>query len=434
MTVGLTNADRNSLREAAIRLLSENDAGIYTKPSNGQYPHQWNWDSAVTAIGLAHIDVPRALSELSSLLSAQWDNGMVPHIVFHDPSRPYFPDASFWKTTGHHQQGLPTSGITQPPVVASALRKIAEQHDVDGFIRQWFPALVKSHRWFHETRAIDDTALATTLHPWESGTDDSLRWREVMERIPTENIPEFKRVDRNLVDSAQRPSDLDYDRFIHLVDLQRQQNWDQRQALETSPFCVQDIVTNSILLRADADLIWLGKKVGVQSKELEELYRRSLGAFRDRFWNEQRELFFDYDVRTQSSIAVNTAMTFLPLWAGVASETEAKALVVGHLRNPHEYWVEQGSGFLVTTGARNEAAWSPIRYWRGPVWVLMNWFIHGGLTRYGYTDLADRVRDDTLQLLHLSGFGEYYNPMTGEGCGARSFSWSAALTLDLLAS
>ena len=40
------------VNEARV-LLKQNDAGSFTKPSNGQYPHQWNWDSAAIAIGLA---------------------------------------------------------------------------------------------------------------------------------------------------------------------------------------------------------------------------------------------------------------------------------------------------------------------------------------------------------------------------------------------
>jgi hypothetical protein len=30
------------------------------------------------------------------------------------------------------------------------------------------------------------------------------------------------------------------------------------------------------------------------------------------------------------------------------------------------------------------------------------------------------------------GVWEYYNPLTGEGLGSPAFSWTAALTLDLL--
>jgi len=44
-------------------------------------------------------------------------------------------------------------------------------------------------------------------------------------------------------------------------------------------------------------------------------------------------------------------------------------------------------------------------------------------------DIVDR----SLELLDREGFREYFDPLTGEGLGARSFSWSAALALDWLA-
>jgi glycogen debranching enzyme len=432
---GLDASDVSRLTGEATTLLRRNDAGCFTKPSNGQYPHQWNWDSALIAIGLGHSDPRRALEEIASLLRGQWANGMVPHIVFHEPGGRYFPGADFWQTEEHCVGGLATSGITQPPVLAVALRRIVEQcgfsADVKEFVQTWYPALVASHRWFHVTRCIDDTALTTTLHPWESGTDDSPRWLGVLSRISPIDLPEFQRVDLELVEAAERPSDLDYERYVYLVDLSRRANWDQETLLRTSPFCVQDVLTNSILLRADEDLVWLGEQIGADTTEIDGYRATAMTAFAARFWNEEMGLFLDYDVRQQSSIRVNTAMTFLPLWAGVATSEQATALL-GHLRDPNEYWFEPGEGFLVSTTAQTEPEWSANKYWRGPIWVLMNWFLHGGLVRYGEHELADRVGHDTVQVIEKGGYGEYFNPFNADPCGAQDFSWSAALLLDLL--
>jgi glycogen debranching enzyme len=66
------------------------------------------------------------------------------------------------------------------------------------------------------------------------------------------------------------------------------------------------------------------------------------------------------------------------------------------------------------------------------VWVIMNWFILEGLQRYGYDELAEVIRRDTLRLVEMSGFREYYDARDGSGCGSTEFSWSAALTLELL--
>jgi glycogen debranching enzyme len=63
----------------------------------------------------------------------------------------------------------------------------------------------------------------------------------------------------------------------------------------------------------------------------------------------------------------------------------------------------------------------------------MNWMIIDGLKRYGFKDHAAALRESTLELITKSGFFEYYDPVSGEPAGAKQFSWTAALTIDLLA-
>src|SRR5512141_1685078 len=96
--------------------LRENDMGIFTKPAPRQYPHQWNWDAAVIALGYSHFDLPRALEEIRFLLKGQWQDGMVPHIVYHTGPSDYFPTPDFWQIEGSSSApSIATSGITQPP-------------------------------------------------------------------------------------------------------------------------------------------------------------------------------------------------------------------------------------------------------------------------------------------------------------------------------
>ena len=62
----------------------------------------------------------------------------------------------------------------------------------------------------------------------------------------------------------------------------------------------------------------------------------------------------------------------------------------------------------------------------------VNWFLVRGLERAGLTAEAKQLAALTIELVTRSGFVEYYEPTTGEPLGARDFSWSAALTIDLL--
>jgi mannosylglycerate hydrolase MGH1-like protein len=71
----------DDLGRAAVATLAGNWTGAATLPSRRQYPHQWSWDSAFVAVGLAEVDQERAQRELLGLLGAQWSTGRLPHIV-----------------------------------------------------------------------------------------------------------------------------------------------------------------------------------------------------------------------------------------------------------------------------------------------------------------------------------------------------------------
>ena len=62
------------------------------------------------------------------------------------------------------------------------------------------------------------------------------------------------------VDAAMRPREEDYLRFIHLVDLFRDTEWEPARMMAASPFRVVDVGTNAILLRALRDLLALGAR------------------------------------------------------------------------------------------------------------------------------------------------------------------------------
>ncbi len=59
----------------AAEILRENDLGGWTKAAPRLYPHQWSWDSAFIAIGLAHLDTRRAAQELRMLFKRAVDDG-----------------------------------------------------------------------------------------------------------------------------------------------------------------------------------------------------------------------------------------------------------------------------------------------------------------------------------------------------------------------
>lgn len=425
--------DDRSLAQQAEAVLRTNDAGAFTKPGPHQYPHQWNWDSALIALGLSHFDLPRGLAEIRALLSGQWRDGMLPHVVYHDAPSDYFPSPAFWQIeSNHNAPGVATSGITQPPLLATVVRMIHGRTPIPAFVAEVYRPLLAWHRWLHTARDADGTGLACLIHPWESGTDDSPRWLAALANITPTDVPLYRRGDMRHVAAAERPFDADYDRFIHLIDVFRRNRYDPQALLARSPFLVQDVLFNAILYRADEDLLALALELGEPVGEIEGWMVRVRANFDARFWDERSGLYFDYDRHAAAPIRVNTATTFLPLYAGLASAYQARRLVEDHLENPDEYLPGEVVRYRVTTTSLTEPAWDARRYWRGPVWIILNWLMAGGLRRYGYDDLAAGLDRDSLTLVAQSGFREYYDSRDGTGLGSTDFSWSAALALEFL--
>src|SRR3990172_6843319 len=112
----------DKLLAKAQEVLERNDRSHWTVPASDLYPHQWLWDSCFIAIGLRHLDIDRAQSELNSLLRGQWSNGMLPHIVFSDGEQ-YRSDRELWRSyvSPYAPDGIFTSGLTQPPMLAEAV-------------------------------------------------------------------------------------------------------------------------------------------------------------------------------------------------------------------------------------------------------------------------------------------------------------------------
>ena len=165
----MTAAPETARDGEAAQILRDNDRGGYTVPTRGLYPFQWNWDSCFVALGWATFDLGRAFTEIETLFTGQWPDGMVPHIVFHEPDDGYFPGPQVWRTG----RPTPTSGITQPPVLGFVLWRLHDEARdrelAEARARALLPKAAAWHRWFHRARDPDGTGLVALLHPWEIG-------------------------------------------------------------------------------------------------------------------------------------------------------------------------------------------------------------------------------------------------------------------------
>ena len=412
-----------SMIDRARSILHANDRGGYCVPSARLYPFQWNWDSAFVAMGWGTFDEPRAWQEITSLLTGQWEDGLIPQIVFHAPSDDYFPGPAVWGIA----RTPPTSGITQPPVLATAVRHLwdhgRDRALADAQAAAAYPALLRNHRWWQTARDPQHRGLVATLHPWETGMDNSPAWDVALARVPADTVTPIRRRDTTHVDATMRPRGEEYQRFIHLVDRLRDADWDPVRMLAVSPFRVADVATNAILLRAEADLLALATRFGTASERTEITERMArLDGGLERLWRDDLGLYASMDLVTQETIPVGTSAGFLPLFAGHAPTR------VATLAGTLERWATQVS-WLVPSTDPAFLGFEPKRYWRGPVWAIMNWMIADGFNGAGNTELSGRIRADTLALIEAAGPSEYFEPATGAGIGGVDFSWTAAIYL-----
>jgi len=415
--------DPSTLRDLAIAILRDNDRGGYTVPTSGLYPYQWNWDSGFAALGFSTFDEPRAWQELETLMTGQWDDGMVPHIVFHQFDDSYFPGPAVWGV----DRDPPTTGITQPPILATmVLAMLDRARDTDQATLKsvsLYPRLLAWHRWWWSARDPENTGLVRIYHPWESGRDNSPDWDEALARVEATEMA-YQRRDLNVADAEHRPHKFEYDRYLNLVGLFRSLSYEPAALAEKSPFQIVDAGINAILHRADKDLLTLAERLDIAEgqDDLRARIRLGDGAF-EQLWSEKHGIYCGYDLVADALVQTQAVGGLLPLFADLSDQSRSQKLI-----DAIGTWSGQAR-WGVPSVPPLDASFEAKRYWRGPVWGIVNWMLVQGLMRRGETALADRLWEDFRGLVEQTGFFEYYSPLDGSGCGGAHFTWTAAVYL-----
>jgi len=433
--------EQADLQSQLTEVLKMNDRESYTQPTE-IYPHQWLWDSCFIAIGLRHLDVERAKTELLSLLRGQWHNGMLPNIIFRDDKQ-YRIDRNLWRSwvNPFAPSGIATTGITQPPVLAEAVVRVGEMLELPER-RAWYkllwPNLLAYHEWMYHERDPHKEGLVLQIHPWEVGMDNTPPWMAEMHehQMPTwirlvqktnaDKIINLFRRDRS-VPLDERFSTVESLVMFSIQRRLRRKAYDINKVLDHSLFAIEDLAFNSILVRANQQLREIAKTIKKDIPEqLDESMKLTEKSFEE-LWDPYSSQYYSRDFITHRLLKVPTVATLLPLYGGHVTKERAEALVK-QLENEHAF----GPAYPLPTVPINSFWFHPRLYWQGPTWVNINWLVIDGLKRYGFHDFADALKESTLEMVEKSGSCEYFDPLTGQGAGAPNFSWTAALALDLL--
>lgn len=381
-----------ALREDVRALLDNHwdaDRG-WCVPNPQTYPHLWLWDSCFHAIVWAHLDDPRAATELAAVVAGRTAGGMVPHMRYGGGP----PDTWLGPLTG-------SSSITQPPLYGHAARVLAGRGIAvpTGTIEGMRQAL--DWLWGHRR---DSNGLLYIVHPWEAGNDHSPRWDDW--GAPGRTAEDYDRSARSAWNKA-RMLDVEFDA--------------DGAGLWSTSFVVCPASFNAYAAFSMAELAGL-----TGDTELLERSEALSAAMDALLWDEESGLWSDLAlVGGGPSVAI-------PISDGVmgalVTADEAKARrALGQLEDPGRFGADYGPGNV----ARTHPAYDPTMYWRGPAWPPLNYLFHLALRRWGMTDEADRVAQQTLAAARQNNWAEYWNPETGEPHGAAAPQTWTALVLAM---
>jgi glycogen debranching enzyme len=429
--------------EQAKAVLKRNDQEDFTIPAEGLYPHQWLWDSCFIAIGLRHINVDRAQKELRSLVRGQWSNGMLPHMIF-DSSKWYNRDSSIWRShlSLYSPDDLSTSGITQPPVLAEAVVKIGEKlskPERRTWYQQMYPCLLAYHQWLFTERDPKGDGLVIQLHPYETGLDSTPPWIDQLDKhfkpwwatfIRVTGLHSFVnlfRRDTRHVPPGQRMDNLTALLYYDVIRKLRDKRYDIDKILAKSDFIIADLSFNSIFIRANRHLEDIAKTIGKQLPEsLKDKIKLSHNSFED-LWDAYSSQYYSRNLPTNKLIKEPSIAALMPLYGGNITKERAKQLVAD-LGDEKQF----ATKYPIPSVPLNSKYFDPLRYWQGPMWINTNWMIIDGLRRYGYDKHADIIQQKSIEVVQKHGFYEYFNPLDASPAGAKNFSWTAALIVDML--
>jgi hypothetical protein len=376
-----------------------NDCGLdfgYTCPDPQKYPDQFFWDSCFHALAWSRFDPARAMRELRSLAAGQQPSGLIGHTTFwQGPCR--LSRAFTYNLTD--RAALQTHTI-QPPLLAWVWADVAERAGDASFAEEGLVVCRNFHEWLERERA-DADGLIGILQPDETGLDASpafdsvLGWR-----------------------SHPKPG------FLALQAFNRRRGFDYRRIVDDGGFHATDVLVNTAWILGWEGLARLGDRGARRRAEqiTQSLVRRLFDVDSG---------FFFAEGPSGERLGVSTWAGLAPLALPHLPLDVSLRLVDEHLLEPSRFWLP----FPIPSTAASEPAFVPgldrmlwiERYWRGPTWMFTTWFIVRGLVRLGREREAWDIISRTADLVRRSGFREYYNPLTGEGMGARQFGVATLL-------
>ena len=389
----------------------------YIAPALKPYPFQWFWDTCFHVVILARLgEFDLAKRNLRSLFAMQEANGFVGHMVFWKKVLPtrlsdVIQARPTWQSLRPHM-----SALIQPPFAAQALHTLYESCRDRVYLGEMYARVRRHHEWLAKNRDFDGDGLLTIISPFESGMD----WKASYD--PALGYAQ-RTTPKRLYGSRlyRKAVGVDLTNFWLRYDLGR--------IKQRGKFLVKDAGFNAIYAVDLHCMEKLALLAGDDPAVFRERRERLLASMIKLMYDEKAAAFLDVQEPGSRRIPILTPTIFFPLAIEELEEKFAAPVLEAHFDNSTEF----GAPLPIPSVEMRDPAFftgeTPF-LWRGPTWAPTNWFLYHALKKRGFAERAERLRKSLSELVRRSGFREYYDPISGEGHGARDFTWSGLL-LDM---
>ena len=286
---------------------------------------------------------------------------------------------------------------SQPPIYTPAILKVYESTQDRQWLQSMLPTIETYYYYWNVPPHINPHTKLSHYSALGHGAAPEVVTSELDERGRThyDRVKEYYQQ----VQFDDYDVDLYYDRQRdELTELFYQGDRSMRESgfditNRFGPFSIDiihyaPVCLNVLLAQMELDTAKINEILGHSDTATQWRDRASLRQERiDEFlWDESAGLYFDYNFRTGKRRNYEYATTFFPLWAGIASESQARRV----WQNLAKF---ERDGGIVTSNVVSGNQWdAPFG------WAPLNLIAVEGLWRYGYEEDAKRIASKFLAM------------------------------------
>lgn len=407
----------------------EGPSELFTSiPSRSFFPRGFLWDEGFHLIPIIDWDVDLTLDIVKSWFSLMDEDGWIgreqilgaearskvppefqvqyPHYA--NPPTLFMVLTAFLDKLDDNTQTYSLS--EQKALGKEYTRHLSNQPVALQYLRTLYPLLKRHYFWFRKTQSGDIKSYDRTAF----STKEAYRWRgRTPQHVLTSGLDDYPRA------QPPHPGEL----HVDLI------SW-------------MGLMTRSLKRIADV----LGEDD--DKAELERYETAILRNIDDLHWDDKAKTYCDAtidDYEESVHVCHKGYISIFPFLVGLLPADSSKLnAVLDLIADPEELWSEHG---LRSLSKSDEFYGTGENYWRGPIWVNMNYLAvvqllnlaqtsgpHQKRATKIYTELRENIVNTVYEAWKETGFAwEQYNPETGKGQRTQHFTGWTSLVVNIMA-